>query len=206
MNQTSKLTSRPSISGPSILGRSRPPAFTPVKLRRRKDGWTHKVQCAFLAALYAHGSVAAAAKAVGRSRASAYKLRARPWAQSFAASWDKVLSGPCKGQRGPKPKRRINDWRKLTVEELFWRHEQGLLRPVIHRGQMCAIAQKPDNTALFRLLARLDKRHIQAQPRRQKKESESFLKPPLQCVRTRAQPCDERVQKPPNPSPRQSRQ
>lgn len=153
--------------------RSRPQSFTPVKLRTRKDGWSLTVQCAFLAQLYVTGSVAAAAKAVGRSRASAYKLRQRPGATSFAKNWDAILAGPQKGpQEGPlhlqqgqtmgqgrKKRRRVADWRKLTQEELFWRVEQGQLRPVIYRGKMRSIAQKPDNSALLRLLSRLDRGH-----------------------------------------------
>ena len=136
--------------------RSRPPAFTPVKLRARKDGWCAKVQCAFLAQLYVTGSVAAAAKAVGRSRASAYKLRERRGAESFARSWDKVLTGPAKRGQPAARAPRAPDWRKLTHEELFWRCKMGLWRPVIYRGRMRNIARKPDNSALLRLLARLD--------------------------------------------------
>lgn len=161
--------------------RSRPPAFIPVKLRGRKDGWTHEVQCAFLARLYVTGSVKAAAKSVGRSRASAYKLRGRRGAESFAKSWDKVLSGPAKRGVPRVRKRRVPDWRKLTHEELFWRCNVGLLRPVIYRGRMRSIAQKADNSALLRLLSRLDGgRRLAALPRVEEPQP-SFEKPPLRC-------------------------
>jgi hypothetical protein len=43
---------------------------------------------AFLRALAVTGSVATAAKMVGISRKSAYQLRARAEAESFAAAWD----------------------------------------------------------------------------------------------------------------------
>ena len=115
------------------------------------------MQCAFLAALYAKGSVAAAAKAVGRSRESAHRLRSRSGAESFAAAWDKVLAGPAASGTSALPSRRMADWRKVTLEELHWRIETGLWRPVIYRGKMRAIARKPDNSALLHLLARLDK-------------------------------------------------
>lgn len=147
---------------PTCSQRALPPAFTPVPVQARKDGWSAQVQCAFLASLYATGSVSAAAKAVGRSRASAYKLRASPGAASFAKSWDRVLEGPSDGAMPHKRRRYKTDWRKLTHAELIWRSEQGLWRPIIYRGRMCAIAQKPDNSALLHLLRRLDGRHAAA--------------------------------------------
>lgn len=137
--------------------RSRPPYFTPVPLRQRRDGWSAPLQCAFLAALYAKGSVAAAARAVGRSRESAHRLRSREGAASFAAAWDRILAGPAPPGVRPLRKPRIDDWRKVTLEQLHWQIETGLWRPVLHRGKLRAIARKPDNSALLHLLARLDK-------------------------------------------------
>jgi hypothetical protein len=64
-------------------------AFTPVPVeRRRADGWSPVQQARFIQALAAMGSVGQAAKAVGINRASAYKLRERAGAESFAAAWD----------------------------------------------------------------------------------------------------------------------
>lgn len=136
--------------------RAHPPFFTPVKLRVRKDGWSAKRQCVFLAHLYITGSVSAAAEAVGKSRESAYRLKSRAGAESFASAWDRVLAGPSEpGQHRPRH-REIADWRKVTLEQLEWRIETGFWRPVIHRGKLHAIVVKPDNSALFRLLRRLD--------------------------------------------------
>lgn len=115
------------------------------------------MQCAFLAALYATGSVAGAAQAVGRSRATAYALRERPGADSFAAAWDKVLAGPAASAEPCTRTRRVADWRKLTLQDLRWRIETGLWCPVIYQGRMRAIARKPDNSALLHMLARFDK-------------------------------------------------
>ncbi|MBA3942414.1 MAG: hypothetical protein C0520_14505 [Sphingopyxis sp.] len=68
-------------------------AFTPVPLdRHRADGWTADTQANFIRALSAMGSVGQAAKAVGMGRRSAYRLRDRPGAASFAAAWDRALS------------------------------------------------------------------------------------------------------------------
>ena len=62
-------------------------AFTPVaQQRHRADGWTPDTQANFIRALEAMGSVGRAAKAVGMGRRSAYRLRERPGADSFAES------------------------------------------------------------------------------------------------------------------------
>lgn len=67
-------------------------AFTPVPLdRKRSNGWTPAQQERFILALHVMGSVGQAAKAVGMSRQSAYSLRERAGAQSFAKSWDAAL-------------------------------------------------------------------------------------------------------------------
>ena len=71
--------------------RRKPPFFHPVLLRPREDGWSVVRQCEFLAQLYLTGSVAAAARKVGMSRASAYRLRKRAGAEGFAHACDAVL-------------------------------------------------------------------------------------------------------------------
>jgi hypothetical protein len=65
------------------------PDFTPVpRDRARHDGWSPGRQSEFMTALGITGSVAASARMVGMSRKSAYALRARPGAESFAEAWD----------------------------------------------------------------------------------------------------------------------
>ena len=67
------------------------PDFTPVPLtRHRHDGWTPERQRGFIAALAETGLVAQAAHSVGMSAASAYTLRRRPHAESFALAWNRV--------------------------------------------------------------------------------------------------------------------
>jgi hypothetical protein len=66
-------------------------AFTPVPLQRRARGWTPDAQHAFIAALAQCGVVAEAARSVGCSPRSAYQLRKKPGAASFAAAWDWAL-------------------------------------------------------------------------------------------------------------------
>jgi len=68
-------------------------AFIPVPAQRlRADGWTPETQASFIRALEAMGSVGKAARAVGMGRASAYRLRERAEAASFAAAWDRAIS------------------------------------------------------------------------------------------------------------------
>lgn len=68
------------------------PDFTPVALRRnRSDGWTAERQRGFIAALVRFGDAAKAARSVGMSAQSAYRLRRKPGAESFAAAWETAL-------------------------------------------------------------------------------------------------------------------
>ncbi|MBO9582282.1 MAG: LysR family transcriptional regulator [Sphingobium sp.] len=72
------------------------PTDTPplVPLRHRADGWTPRRQCAFLLVLKQTRSVTRAARAVGLSRAAAYRLRGHPAAHDFAIAWDAAMQWP----------------------------------------------------------------------------------------------------------------
>lgn len=68
------------------------PDFTPVPSgSTRHDGWTPDRQRAFIAMLRRVGGVAVAARSVGKTPRSAYKLRTRPGAEDFADAWDDAL-------------------------------------------------------------------------------------------------------------------
>ncbi|NBC37552.1 hypothetical protein GTZ99_13435 [Novosphingobium sp. FSY-8] len=121
--------------------RRRVPTFTPVPTRARADGWTPARQAGFIAALHITGRVDKAAAAVGLSRQSAYRLRERADADSFAAAWDAILYNH--GQ--PLP-------RKVTQTELFQRVQNGVLRPVVHAGRHCLTLCLQDNKALMMLI------------------------------------------------------
>ena len=71
-----------------------PAPFTPVPVRARRDGWTPDRQAAFIDALRDMGSVVAACRRVGMSSQSAYRLRARADAISFADAWDAACARP----------------------------------------------------------------------------------------------------------------
>jgi hypothetical protein len=60
----------------------------PIALRHRKDGWTPQRQRDFLLILIQTRSVTRAARAVGLSASSGYRLRRRPDAQAFSAAWN----------------------------------------------------------------------------------------------------------------------
>jgi hypothetical protein len=64
--------------------------FDPVPVATRHDGWSAEKQRAFVDALAACGCVKAAADHVGMTAKSAYRLRNRPEAASFAAVWDRA--------------------------------------------------------------------------------------------------------------------
>jgi hypothetical protein len=76
------------------------PAFTPVPVRARCDGWTEERQRVFIAALARTGCVGRAAAAAGMSRESSYRLRRRKGADSFAAAWDSILAAQPRGATG----------------------------------------------------------------------------------------------------------
>lgn len=145
----------------------RVPAFVPVPLRGRGDGWTALRQAAFLGALAETGSVVAAARRVGMARETAYRLRRKAGAESFAAAWDKVTGG----ETGPK-------W-KVTASERLQRALVGLLKPVMYGGRHVGTVQKPDNSALLAQLAQLGR----AEPGSGKRggaarRSQGFARPP----------------------------
>ncbi|HEX6374640.1 MAG TPA: hypothetical protein VFZ91_02860 [Allosphingosinicella sp.] len=73
------------------------PAFAPVPVRARRDGWTAGRQRAFIAALARIGCVGRAAVEAGMSRESAYRLRRRKGATSFAAAWDSIFAARPRG-------------------------------------------------------------------------------------------------------------
>ena len=107
------------------------PAFTPVPLaRHRRDGWTAERQRAFIATLARTGCVAAAARAAGMSVTSAYKLRRRPVAESFAAAWSVALA----------------DARRRAFEFAIDRALTAVLQPRLYRGNFTGTIMRSDDT------------------------------------------------------------
>ena len=122
----------------------RVPPFYPVPVRSRRDGWTVQRQTDFLGFLAETGSVLGACEVVGMSRKSAYQLRGKSGAESFAAAWDAALGAPV---------------RKVTVADLEFAAHHGLIHLRFFRGRYRGSHQVPDTSALLRLLRKLDPRH-----------------------------------------------
>lgn len=118
------------------------PAFLPVPLRGREDGWTAIKQGEFIGFLAETGSVAQAARMVGMSRKGAYALRARSGAEGFAAAWDVALGMPK---------------RKVTPDDLMRLAYEGTVQPLMRRGVYRGTVRKPSISALLKLMDRLDR-------------------------------------------------
>lgn len=75
------------MSDPPPAPDNDPLVFNPVPVTARRDGWTAERQRAFIEVLASHGSVGAAARAVGMTPQTARRLRTRPQAEGFARAW-----------------------------------------------------------------------------------------------------------------------
>jgi hypothetical protein len=135
-------------SSPTADGRDDLLAFTPVPLARvRHDGWTSDRQRRFIEQLAMIGLVSAAAGACGMSGTSAYHLRARPGAESFAAAWDAALG---------IGRARADD---TAIERAI----HGAERPVFHRGRQVGTRTTYNDRLLIAALRRFGPRREGAQ-------------------------------------------
>ncbi|MCP9222830.1 hypothetical protein MKP08_08740 [Erythrobacter sp. LQ02-29] len=137
------------------------PPFHAAPVRLRADGWTPLRQAEFIGHLAQTRSVAQAARRVSMARESAYRLRARAGSEGFVAAWDAALAST----GTPRGRERLAaaleaahaalrpSW-KVTLAQLEWRIETGIWQVVLHAGRYAGVRQKPDNSALFAVLAR----------------------------------------------------
>lgn len=125
------------------------PAFHPVPVKGRRDGWTVSRQADFIGALFETRSVLAAARTVSMSRESAYKLRRRDGATGFAAAWDAALN---KADQPPGARDA-----KFTDLPCGYRIEAGLVQVIVFDGRYRGFAMKADSSGLIGHLARLDR-------------------------------------------------
>ena len=137
----------PSLGAPAP--RRRIPAFHPVPVGKRHDGWTPARQAVFIGKLFETHNVCAAARAVGMGRESAYRLRKRPGAEGFAAAWDAAL--------GRTRATVALDGAKSTGLPAHYRARCGLPQVLTRAGAFAGVVQKPDNSALLQHIARLDR-------------------------------------------------
>ncbi len=121
------------------------PAFVPVPLRTRADGWTALRQAEFLGYLAETRSVAEAARRVNMARETAYRLRRKPGAESFAAAWDAAMG---RSEGGTRPASKVAGY------ELWHRAFHGLFKPVMRGGRYAGTLRKSDTSALLRVVAK----------------------------------------------------
>ena len=110
----------------------------PVARRKRRDGWTHARQRAFVEALSDTGSVRDAAEAAGMTRKSCYALRRSPGGGAFAAAWDAA----------------IDEASKQLVDIAFERAVKGVADPVFDRHGACIAVRRRYNDRLLMFLLR----------------------------------------------------
>lgn len=106
----------------------RTPRFDPVRLRARHDGWTPDRQTEFIEALAACGCVEEASRYVSMTATSAYRLRNRHDAKSFAAAWSAALDVGTK---------RLDD-------AAFARALNGVETPIFFQGQQIGVRRRFD--------------------------------------------------------------
>lgn len=116
--------------------------FTPVPTRARRDGWTPERQRRFIHALSLMGVVTAAARAVGKSGTTAYRLRERPDAESFARAWDAAQD--MAGDR--------------AFDQAIDRAVHGVEVPRFYKGVQVATVRRPD----YRLALKVLDHHFRA--------------------------------------------
>ena len=121
-----------------------PSAPAPPAQPERHDGWTRDKQVRFLQALAATHNVSAAAREVGLSRQSAYKLRTQLRGQPFDLAWDAAFQ--CA-------------WDALA-EAAMDRAINGVEVPHLHQGEVVHTSRRYDERLTIALLA------LRHQPRR----------------------------------------
>lgn len=115
--------------------------FTPVPRRRnRRGGWSEQAQRDFTACLQRTGSVAAAARAVGRSPSTAYRLLNVEGAESFALAWDQALEEGLGRLRENSLDRALN----------------GSLVPVYRKGRLVRVEHRANDRLAIALLGKRD--------------------------------------------------
>ena len=136
---------------PSAAPRQRPriPAFHPVPVSERADGWTPARQATFVGYLAETRSVIAACRRIGMGRESAYRLRKRPGAAGFAAAWDAALGKP----HAPVDLTSA----KSTGLDAGYRSRAGLARVIHSAGRYAGTRWKTDTNALLSHLAQIDR-------------------------------------------------
>lgn len=118
--------------------------FDPVPLRAQRNGWTPALQRRFILALARGAGPDEAARALGRSRQSVYRLRKREGAESFAAAWDRAQDFAARAGGALRSPGAIAGIDAILV-------------PRFYRGRLIGFVQREDMAETMRTLARLDR-------------------------------------------------
>lgn len=117
-----------------------PPGFTPAPTRKRNAGWTAERQCKCIEHLALTGCVGEACAIVGVASSSAYRLRNKAGAESFARAWDAALS--------------LSPTRLSAI--VFDRAINGRIERFYKDGELVMERRMPSDYLLTWLLSRLD--------------------------------------------------
>ncbi len=112
MSNVPKLLCPESADGLAVSAPTPTPAFDPVDVRARIDGWTPDRQRQFVEALADTGVVREAAARVGMSEQSFAQLRRRPGSASFVAACEAALTIATRRLRSVAFDRAINGYTK----------------------------------------------------------------------------------------------
>ena len=118
--------------------------FDPVPLRAQHNGWTPSLQLRFILELARGAGPDEAARAIGKARQSAYRLRKQKGAESFAAAWDCAQSFA----------RHVASLPSMPTGSVGI---DTLLVPRFYRGRLIGFVQREDRAGLMRILGRLDR-------------------------------------------------
>jgi hypothetical protein len=119
--------------------------FDPVPLRAQHNGWTPALQLRFVLALARGAGPDEAARALGRTRQSVYRLRKKARAEAFATAWDDALAfARSAAAAGRSPVAGLGGIDTILV-------------PRTYRGRLIGFVQREDIGGAVRVLARLDR-------------------------------------------------
>jgi hypothetical protein len=119
--------------------------FTPVPLRAQHNGWSPARQQRFILSLARGLDVSEAARMLGMTRQSAYRLRERTGAESFAAAWDRVQAFA----------RKAASIRRSPMAGFGG--IETILVPRHYRGRFVGFVQREDTAGAMRALGKLDR-------------------------------------------------
>lgn len=120
--------------------------FRPVPVKARHDGWTATRQRGFIDRLVVTGCVAIAARAVGKTPQSAYRLRDHAGAASFRRAWDRAQEAGQSYQLDVGIERALN----------------GIEVPVMRNGRLVSTRHRYDNRLTMTVLKTMDRRASRA--------------------------------------------